>query len=83
MEIPLPPPALEQGLYPLYKLREPLPLPEDVPYLELAVYGGDYYVSFPPVPSLLLLPLTFFFGMDTPDSLLIRRSLESRCTKKS
>lgn len=46
-------------------------LPEDVPALELAVYKGDYYVSFPPVPSVVLWPLTFLFGMDTPDNLLM------------
>lgn len=49
-----------------------LHLPEDVPYLELAVYGDAYYVSFPPVPSAVLLPLTFFFGLDTPDNLLVK-----------
>ena len=38
MEIPLPPPALEQGLYPLHKLQDPLPLPEDVPYPLLQVF---------------------------------------------
>ena len=48
-----------------------LHLPEDVPALELAVYGGEYYVSFPPVPSLVELPLTFLFGQNTPDMLLM------------
>ena len=47
-------------------------LPEDVPYLELAVYEGEYYVSFPPLPSVILLPLTFLFGMGTPDNLLVK-----------
>ena len=42
-----------------------LHLPEDVPYLELAVYENEYYVSFPPLPSVILWPLTFLFGMDT------------------
>ncbi len=49
-----------------------LHLPEDVSYLELAVYEGEYYVSFPPLPSVILLPLTFLFGMDTPDNLLVK-----------
>ncbi len=48
-----------------------LHLPEDVPALELAVYENEYYVSFPPVPSLVELPLTFLFGFDTPDNLLM------------
>lgn len=47
-------------------------LPQDVSYLELAVYEGEYYVSFPPLPSVVLLPLTFLFGMDTPDNLLVK-----------
>ncbi|MBQ9263324.1 MAG: hypothetical protein IJ189_03830 [Clostridia bacterium] len=49
-----------------------LHLPEDVPYLELAVYEDAYYVSFPPVPSVALLPLTYLFGADTPDNLLVK-----------
>ena len=56
-----------------------LHLPEDVPYLELAVYKGEYYVSFPPLPSLVLLPLTFIFGMDTPDNLLVKLYALSAC----
>ncbi len=47
-------------------------LPEDVPYLELAVYEGAYYVSFPPLPSVVLVPLALIFGMDTPDNLLVK-----------
>ena len=49
-----------------------LHLPQDVPYLELAVYQGEYYVSFPPLPSVVLWPLTFLFGSDTPDNLLVK-----------
>ncbi|MBR4538261.1 MAG: hypothetical protein IKO52_05380 [Clostridia bacterium] len=49
-----------------------LHLPYDVSYLELAVYQGDYYVSFPPLPSVVLLPLTYLFGWDTPDNLLVK-----------
>lgn len=56
-----------------------LHLPEDVPYLELAVYGGEYYVSFPPLPSLVLLPFTFLFGMDTPDNLLVKLYALAAC----
>lgn len=47
-------------------------LSRDYPHLELAVYQGNYYVSFPPVPSLVLLPLTFLFGENTPDNLLVK-----------
>ena len=49
-----------------------LHLPQDVPHLELAVYQNEYYVSFPPLPSVVLLPLTFLFGSDTPDNLLVK-----------
>jgi len=48
-----------------------LGLGQDYPWLELAVYGGDYYVSFPPVPSLVMLPFTLFFGDQTPDNAII------------
>lgn len=47
-----------------------LELPENYEWLELAVYRQKYYVSFPPFPSYLLLPFAFFFGTDTPDSLI-------------
>ena len=35
---------------------------ENYPWLELAVYGGRYYQSFPPVPALWMLPWVLFFG---------------------
>lgn len=41
------------------------------PWLELAIYQGKYFVSFPPVPSLFVLPLTFLFGVNTPNTLLV------------
>ena len=41
-------------------------------HLELAIFGGKYYVSFPPVPSVVLYPLTYLFGMETPDNLLVK-----------
>lgn len=56
-----------------------LHLPEDVPYLELAVYEGEYYVSFPPLPSVILLPLTYLFGWDTPDNLLVKLYAMGAC----
>lgn len=37
-------------------------------WLELAVYNGQYFVSFPPFPSYVLLPFTFLLG-DNSDSL--------------
>ncbi|MBR3018592.1 MAG: hypothetical protein IKH57_16185 [Clostridia bacterium] len=49
-----------------------LHLPEDVPHLELAIFEGKYYVSFPALPSVVLLPLTYLFGINTPDALLVK-----------
>ncbi len=46
-------------------------LGQDYPWLELAVYNGDWYVSFPPTPSLVAYPLTFLFGSNVPSNLLI------------
>lgn len=39
-------------------------------WLELAIRDGKYYVSFPPFPSLVLLPLVAVFGVHTPDTLV-------------
>lgn len=44
-----------------------LHLGQDYPWLELAIFEGNYYCSFPPFPSYVLFPFTFFFGSDTPD----------------
>ena len=44
-----------------------LHLPQNVPHLELAIYQGNYYVSFPPVPTLPIWVLTFFYGENTPN----------------
>lgn len=49
-----------------------LSLWQDFPALELAIYQGEYYVSFPPLPSVILLPFTLLFGFDTPDNLLMK-----------
>ncbi len=44
-----------------------LDLGQDYPWLELAIVEGKYYVSFPPFPSLVMLPLVLLFGSNTPD----------------
>ena len=51
-------------------LQGRLDLGENYGWLELAEYGGKYYVSFPPFPSYVLLPFALVFGEQTPDSLL-------------
>lgn len=48
-----------------------LDLGQDYPWLELAIYNGKYFCSFPPFPSYLLLPLTFLFGTQTPDYVIM------------
>jgi hypothetical protein len=40
-------------------------------WLELAIYNDRYYVSFPPIPSVVMVPLVLLFGMDTPNNLLV------------
>lgn len=47
-------------------------LKQDVPHLELAIFEGRYYVSFPPVPSVPVFLFTFLFGQNVPDGLLIK-----------
>lgn len=37
-------------------------------WLELAIYDGKYYVSFPPFPSYVMLPFALLFGENTPDA---------------
>lgn len=51
-------------------LQGRLDLGQDYEWLELAVYRGKYYVSFPPFPSYVLLPFAWIFGGQTPDNLL-------------
>lgn len=47
-----------------------LHLEHDYSWLELAIFEGNYYVSFPSVPALVMLPLTFIFGEETPNTLM-------------
>lgn len=52
-------------------LQGRLDLGQDYPHLELAIYQGKYFVSFPPLPSLILLPFVLLFnGPKTPDFLV-------------
>ena len=43
---------------------------ESYPWLELAIYQGKYYVSFPPFPSYVMLPFALLFGESTPDGFI-------------
>lgn len=46
-------------------------LPEDYPWLELAIYEEKYYVSFPPLPSVIMLPFTMIFEENVPNNFII------------
>ena len=48
-----------------------LDLGQDYSYLEIAQYEGKYYCSFPPVPTLVMLPLTYIFGANTPNNIVV------------
>ncbi len=39
-------------------------------YLELAIFGGRYYVSFPPFPSYVMLPFAAIWGEAAPDGVV-------------
>lgn len=45
-------------------------LPANYSWLELAIYDGQYYVSFPPVPSLFMLPFAAALGTAVPSNLV-------------
>ncbi len=47
-----------------------LDLGQNYAHLEIAEYGGRFYASFPPFPSVVLLPFVFLFGTATPDGLI-------------
>ena len=49
------------------------------PWLELAIFNGKYYVSFPPVPTLISLPFVAISGM-APSNLLIMIYALVACT---
>lgn len=54
-------------------------LGRDYPHLELAIFNNDWWVSFPPVPSIPLYLLTFIFGGNTPDHLLVKLYVLGGC----
>ena len=47
-----------------------LHLEQNYSHLELAIFNDNYYVSFPSVPALVMLPLTFIFGENTPNTIV-------------
>ncbi|HML45420.1 MAG TPA: hypothetical protein PKE04_01565 [Clostridia bacterium] len=65
-----------QGMFDSYTLQAlawregRMDLPKDYPTLELAEYGGRVFVSFPPVPTVPVWILTFFFNDQVPSGLV-------------
>lgn len=45
-------------------------LDRDYPHLELALYGGEFYVSFPPFPSVPIFLLKYIMPGEVPSGLL-------------
>lgn len=46
-------------------------LGQDYNFLELAIYKDDWYVSFPPFPSVAMLPWVMLYGVDTPNNMIM------------
>lgn len=51
-------------------LQGHLDLGRNYSYLEIAEYNGKYFISFPPIPSVILLPFCMIFDK-VPDNLIV------------
>lgn len=60
-------------------LRGETALEKNYEYLELAVYEGRYYVSFPPVPALPMVIYTLIWGDDVPGGLFQKIYIAAAC----
>lgn len=60
-------------------LRGETHLDRNYEYLELAVYEGRYYVSFPPVPSVPMVLYTLIWGDDVPGGLFQKIYIALAC----
>ncbi len=45
-------------------------LTENIPWLELAIIDGKYYIVPPPLPAILILPIVTIFGLTTNQTLV-------------
>ena len=52
-------------------LQGKLDLERDYKFLEIATYNGRYYISFPPFPSVLLIPWVLIYGYKTPNNVIM------------
>ncbi|MDR0797924.1 MAG: hypothetical protein LBE70_04330, partial [Nitrososphaerota archaeon] len=70
-------------------LRGETGLGQNYSYLELAIYNNNWYVSFPPLPSVFMLPFALVFGEMTPNNLiiagyaLISAAIAYKCMRKT
>ena len=48
-----------------------LDLPENYSWLEIAIYKGKYFLCFPPIPTIPMLFLSFFFDKRNPSNWLM------------
>lgn len=68
---------MESSLYNSYELQAKawlngkVYLDQDYSHLELAIYKGHYFVSFPPLPSVLILPFVAIFKDNVPTNLVM------------
>ena len=46
-------------------------LGQNYEHLELAIYNNDWYVSFPPFPSVAMLPWVMLYGVETPNNMIM------------
>lgn len=69
-------PLLEHSVYDSYTLQAlawldgRIDIVGEYPYLEIAIFNARQYISFPPFPSLVMLPLAMIFGEATPSRLV-------------
>ncbi len=68
----LPSPFNSYTLQALAWRRGEAALAQNVPHLELAIYQGKYFVSFPPVPGVPVYLLTILYSAGVPDGLLVK-----------
>lgn len=52
---------------------------ESLAHLELAIYNGEYYVSFPPVPSVPMVLYTLIWGNNVPGGLFQKIYAAAAC----
>jgi len=52
---------------------------ENLAYLELAIHNGEYYVSFPPVPSIPMLLYALIWGDNVPGGLFQKIYVAAAC----